>query len=64
MVPGSTAGTYTVGLVMRSTSDLRAVFRKPSSEGLRGSSSAAITVTVSAACTTGLCPQSVPAPAG
>jgi len=60
MNAGSTAGTYTVGLVMRSTSDLRALFRNPSSEGLRGSSSAAITVTVSAACTTGLCPQSVP----
>ncbi len=64
MNPGATAGTYTVGLVMRSTSDLRAVFRKPSSEGIRSSSSAAITVTVTAACTTGLCPQSVPAPAG
>ncbi len=62
MVPGSTAGTYSVGLVMRSTSDLRALFRKPTSEGLRASSSAAITVTVSAACTTGLCPQSVPLP--
>ena len=62
MVPGPTAGTYSVGLVMRSTSDLRALFRKPASEGLRGSSSAAITVTVSAACTTGLCPQSVPLP--
>ena len=60
MVPGSAAGTYSVGLVMRSTSDLRALFRKPSSEGIRGSSSAAITVTVSAACTTGLCPQSIP----
>lgn len=62
MVPGSTAGTYSVGLVMRTTSDLRALFRKPSAEGLRGSSSAAITVSVSAACTTDLCPQSVPAP--
>ena len=62
MVPGSTAGTYSVGLVMRTTSDLRALFRKPSSEGLRGSSSAAISVTVSAACTTGICPQSIPAP--
>lgn len=62
MVPGSTAGTYSVGLVMRSTSDLRALFRKPSSEGIRSSSSATITVTVSAACTTSLCPQSVPVP--
>lgn len=63
MVPGSTAGTYSVGLVMRTTSDLRALFRKPSSEGLRSSSSAAISVTVSAACTTGICPQSIPVPA-
>ncbi len=59
MVPGS-SGTYSVGLTMRATSDIRAVFRKPSGEGLRGSSSAAITVTVSAACTTPLCPQSTP----
>jgi hypothetical protein len=59
MTPGS-AGTYTVGLTMRSTSDIRAVFRKPPGEGLRGSSSAPITVTVSAACTTTLCPQSAP----
>jgi hypothetical protein len=61
MVPGSTAGTYSAGLVMRSTSDLRALFRKPSSEGIRSSSSAPITVMVSAACTTGPCPQSIPA---
>jgi hypothetical protein len=60
MVPGSTSGTYSVALVMRSTSDLRALFRKPTSEGLRGSSSAAVTVTVSAACTTDMCPQAVP----
>ena len=62
MVPGSSSGTYSVGLAMRSTSDIRAVFRKPSGEGLRGSSSAAVTVMVSAACTTSLCPQSVPGP--
>ena len=62
MIPGSTAGTYSVGLVMRTTSDLRALFRKPSSEGLRSSSSAPITVTVSAACTTGPCPQFAPVP--
>lgn len=59
MVPGS-SGTYSVGLVMRSTSDIRAVFRKPSGEGLRASSSPAIAVTVTAACTTTLCPQSAP----
>jgi hypothetical protein len=62
MVPGSSAGTYSVGLTMRATSDLRAVFRKPSGEGLRGTSSAAVTVAVSAACTTALCPQSLPGP--
>lgn len=60
MVPGSSAGTYSVGLTMRSTSDIRAVFRKPSNEGLRASSSATVMVTVSAACTTPLCPQSAP----
>ncbi len=60
MVPGSTAGTYSVGLTMRTTGDLRVLFRKPSNEGLRGSSSPAVTVSVSAACTTGLCPQSDP----
>lgn len=59
MSPGSSAGTYTVGLVMRTTTDLRALFRKPASEGIRGSSSAAITVSVTAACTTGLCPESI-----
>jgi hypothetical protein len=63
MTPGSSPGTYSVGLTMRSTSDLRAVFRKPSNEGLRGSTSAAVAVTVTAACTVGLCPQSSPGPA-
>jgi hypothetical protein len=61
MAPGSVAGTYSAGLVMRATSDIRALFRKPSSEGLRGSSSAALTVTVSAACTTVVCPLAAPA---
>jgi hypothetical protein len=63
MTPGSAAGTYSVGLVMRSTSSLRAVFRKPSTEGIRASTSAALTVTVTAACKTDLCPLSVPGPA-
>jgi hypothetical protein len=63
MNAGAAAGTYTVGLVMRGTSDLRALFRKPAYEGLRASSSPAITVSVTAACTTGLCPQSIPTPA-
>jgi hypothetical protein len=63
MVPGTASGTYSVGLAMRTTADLRALFRKPASEGLRGSSSAAVTVTVSAACTTRMCPQSIPVPA-
>ena len=60
MVPAASAGTYSVGLTMRSTSDLRAIFRKPAGEGLRASSSTPITVSVTAACTTGLCPQSSP----
>lgn len=60
MGPGSSGGTYSVGLTMRSTSDLRAVFRKPSGEGLRSSVSPYVTVVVSAACTTAVCPVSVP----
>ena len=63
MAPASAAGTYSVGLTMRSTGDLRAIFRKPASEGIRGSSSAALTVSVTAACTAGLCPQAAPDPA-
>jgi len=57
MSPGS-GGTYTVGLTMRATGDVRAQFRKPSNEGLRGDASPYLTITVTAACTSGLCPLS------
>ncbi len=61
MKAGSSAGTYSASLTMRATTELRALFRKPSGEGLRTSSSASTRVTVTAACT-GLCPQSNPGP--
>lgn len=59
MTPGSSAGTYTTGVTLWASRDYRALFRKPSGEGLRSSSSTAITVAVTAACTSGICPQSV-----
>ena len=58
MTPGSSAGSYTTSVTMWATDDYRALFRKPSAEGLRSSSSTAVTVTVAAACTSGICPQS------
>jgi hypothetical protein len=57
MGAGATAGTYATSVNMWSTADYRAIFRKPSAEGLRGSTSAAVTVTVTAACTLS-CPSS------
>ena len=59
MTSGSSAGTYTTSVTMWASHDYRALFRKPSAEGLRSSSSTAITVAVTAACTSGICPQSV-----
>ena len=61
MAPGSSAGTYVASVAPRVTSDWRAVFRKPGSEGLRASSSPAVTVTVNVTCTTAPCPLSVTA---
>jgi len=60
---GASSGSYIVQLTMWATTELRALFRKPSGEGLRTSSSASIVVTVTAACTVGPCPQSVQVPA-
>lgn len=57
--PGSSAGTYTTSLTMWTSGDYRALFRKPSNEGLRSSSSATTRVTVTAPCVTQVCPQSV-----
>lgn len=59
MTPGS-AGIYTASLYLLSPTDVRAIFRRPSNEGLRGSSSDPLTVTVST-CPNGSCPLSVTA---
>jgi hypothetical protein len=56
MTAGS-AGTYAWSLNAWSTRDYRALFRKPAGEGLRSSSSSAVTITVSAGCQAS-CPQS------
>jgi hypothetical protein len=63
MSPGSSNGTYTASLAMRSTGELRALFRRPSNEGLRGSSSPSVTVTVTG-CTVAPCPLAAPGAAG
>ena len=47
MGPGSAAGTYVFSEGVWSTSDYRALFRKPSGEGLRSSSSGAVTISIS-----------------
>lgn len=56
MGAGSGAGSYVTSVNVWATRDYRAVFRKPGNEGLRASSSAALTVTVSS-CRP--CPQSI-----
>ena len=55
MTAGSTAGTYRVVWAPSSTQAFRAVFRKPSAEGVRAATSASVTVTV--ACYTSPCQQ-------
>ena len=60
MTAGSSAGTYTAAVTAWATRDYRALFRRPASEGLRASSSAAVTITVTATCGGGICPQSIP----
>jgi hypothetical protein len=57
----SAAGTYTASLTVRASQDYRALFRKPSNEGLRSDFSPAVSITVSATCTSP-CPQSTPSP--
>ena len=56
MTAGS-GGTYTGYANVPATRDYRALFRKPSNEGLRASSSSAVTITATAPCQ-GPCPQS------
>jgi len=63
LAPTGAAGAYQGQLLMRATTEVRVIFRRPSNEGLRGSSSPMITVTVTAACTAVLCPQG-PVPTG
>jgi hypothetical protein len=60
MTAGSTAGTYTASFLLYANTELRALFRKPSNEGLRTSASAAILVTITPACTVKPCPLSLP----
>jgi hypothetical protein len=54
LTPGSSPGTYAVSLVLKSTQDFRAVFRKPAGEGLRASTSGAVSIAVT--CTSAPCP--------
>jgi hypothetical protein len=58
MGAASGAGVYSASVNVWATRDYRAVFRKPANEGLRGSSSAAETVTATTGCS-GACPQSI-----
>jgi hypothetical protein len=60
MSPGTASGSYTTSLTMRASADYRALFRKPSGEGVRTGSSAAIAITVRSGCASGPCPQSAP----
>jgi hypothetical protein len=60
MDPAAAAGTYSSTFSLTTTYEWRAVFRTPSTEGLNGSSSAAVTVTV-APCSIS-CPSSLGAP--
>ena len=55
MAPGATSGTYTASFTLWATTDLRAVFRRTTTEGLRASASGTTTVTVSGTCTGGGC---------
>lgn len=57
MNPGSAAGAYAGSLTLWSGGTYRALFRRPADEGLRASSSASVSITVTSSCTTGLCPQ-------
>ncbi len=55
MTPGS-SGTYTAQVVVSSAMDVRALFRKPSNEGLRTSASGTISFALIQPCTGQLCP--------
>ena len=57
--PGATAGSYSGSLTMLGSGDYRAAYRKTSTEGVRTSTSAAVSVTVAAGCTQKICPLTV-----
>lgn len=57
--PGAAAGSYTRSLTVQGTGDYRAAYRKTSKEGVRTSTSAAVSITVAAGCTQKICPLSV-----
>ncbi len=59
MAGTATAGTYSTGLTMWSSGDLRAIFRKPSNEGVRTSVSPAVSITVTTPCQEAMCPSVV-----
>ncbi len=54
MAQSATAGAYTLRIAPKGTTDYRAVFRKPASEGVRNATSAS--VRVSWTCTSAPCP--------
>jgi len=54
MSAGTAAGSYVAKLAPKGTQDFRALFRKPSGEGVRTSASGTVRVTVT--CTTAPCP--------
>ena len=59
-----TPGTYAVTLRLRSTTEFRAVFRKPSDEPLLATTSGTVRVTVNGGCSLPPCPQAMPVSGG
>lgn len=57
MTASNPTGSYVASLALRSSTEFRAVFSTPTSEGLRGDTSPTVRVSV-AACTSGSCPLS------
>jgi hypothetical protein len=57
--PGTAAGSYTGSLTMQGIGDYRAAYRKTSTEGVRTSTSAAVSITVAAGCMEKVCPLSI-----
>jgi hypothetical protein len=64
MTPGATAGTYVLRRVVDSSADWRATFRAPGDEGLGGSTSKTVSLTVTGPCGWGLCPLGASWPGG